>query len=108
MEFKFNLYLLDIFFTKNKKKEVQFNRYRRRLTQAKTIDDDVQNHKEYCNHLKALDEIQLAYRNKDFKLLCHLLDDEERYFGWTFISEKYGAKIETDFYRLKNLIISVN
>ena len=89
-----------------KKTEVQkqFKNYRQLLLNAKSFEPDKSLEKQYENHFHSLDKIETAFNNNDTISLAHLIEQESRSYGWSYLPNDYGEKVETAFWHLKKLI----
>lgn len=84
--------------------EKQFKNYRQLLQNAKSIETDKSLEKQYDLHLNWLDKIEIAFNNNDIILLTNLIEQESRSYGWSYLPNDYGEKVETAFWNLKKLI----
>ena len=83
----------------------KFKEYRQLLLNAMTIEKNVSFINQYSNHLEWLDKIENAFKNNDTALLTNLIEQESRSYGWSYLPNDYGEKVETAFWNLKKLIM---
>lgn len=88
----------------NTEVQKQFNVYRRLIQNAITIEKDISFNKQYSSHLEWLDKIENAFNNNDTVLLKNLIEQESRSYGWSYLPNDYGEKVESAFWKLKRLI----
>lgn len=105
---KFIQLILDIVIPKSDRVKKRIDAYRKALLSAIAIEKDVSVLKMYNDHLHYLDKIELAYKQKDIELLRDLFENETRYFGWTYLPNIIGDKVEKAFYHLKKTTIGAN
>lgn len=101
-DIKHNDNLLDVL--SNTEVQKQFAVYRQLLLNAKSIETDKAFVKQYDDHLNSVDEIIAAFNNNNTTLLTKLIEQESRYYGWSYLPNDYGEKVETAFWNLKKLI----
>lgn len=70
-----------------------------------TIEKDVSCINQYSSHLEWLDIFEIAFNNNDIALLTNLIEQESRSYGWSYLPNDYGEKVETAFWNLKRIII---
>ena len=92
------------------KSEVQkkFTIYRQLIQNAKSIENDKSFLKQYDGHLNSLGEIEIAFNTNDITLLTKLINEESRAYGWSYLPNDYGEKVETAFWNLKKLFTNNN
>lgn len=90
----------------NTKVQKQCKVYRQLLLSAKSIQTDKSFVKQYDDHLNSLDEIETAFNNRETALLTKLIEQENRYYGWSYLHNDYGEKVETASWDLKKLIMN--
>lgn len=86
----------------------QFTVYRHSIQNAKSIETDKSFIKQYDDHLNSLNEIETAFNNNETALLTKLIEQESRYYGWSYLPNDYGEKVETAFWNLKKIIVDNN
>ena len=69
------------------------------------IEKDVSFINQYSSHLEWLDKIEIAFNNNDTALLTNLIEQESRSYGWSYLPNDYGEKVETAFWNLKKIIV---
>ena len=85
--------------------DAQFKEYHKLLLNAKTIENDISYINAYTGHLNWLDKIENAFNNNDQSLLTSLIEQESRSYGWGFLPNEHGEKVEAAFWNLKRLIV---
>jgi hypothetical protein len=90
---------------RDKRIKRQLTIYRQLLLYSLTVEKDQNYINAYLRHIKTLDEIELTYNKKDKKLLTQIIESESRSYGWSYLPNKYGEKVESAFWNLKKLII---
>lgn len=70
-----------------------------------TIEKDTSFINQYSSHLEWLDKIEIAFNNNDTALLTTLIEQESRSYGWSYLPNDYGEKVETAFWNLKIIIM---
>jgi hypothetical protein len=105
-DIKHNDNLLDIL--GKTKVQKQFAVYRHSIQNAKSIETDKSFIKQYDDHLNSLSEIETAFNNRNTVLLTKLIEQESRYYGWSYLPNDYGEKVETAFWNLEKLIVDKN
>ena len=73
-----------------------------------TIEKDISFIKQYSSHLEWLDKIENAFSNNDTVLLTNLIEQESRSYGWSYLPNDYGEKVETAFWNLKKIIADID
>ncbi len=76
----------------------QFTVYHQLIQNAKSIETDKSLRKQYDDHLNSLNEIEAAFNNKETALLTKLIEQESRFYGWSYLPNDYGKKVETSFW----------
>ncbi len=79
--------------------------YRQLLLNAKSIETDKSFIKQYDDHLNSLDQIATAIDNKDTSLVTEIIEQESRYYGWSYLPNDHGEKVESAFWNMKKLIL---
>ncbi len=69
------------------------------------IEKDVSFINQYSSHLEWLDKIEIAFNNNDTALLTNLIEQESRSYGWSYLPNDCGEKVETAFWNLKKIIL---
>jgi hypothetical protein len=100
---KLNDRLLDAL--SNSEVQKQLATYRQLLINAKSIETDKSFVKQYDDHLNTLAEIAIAVNHNNMLLLTKLIEQESRYYGWSYLPNDYGENVETAFWNLKKLIM---
>ena len=83
----------------------KFKEYRQLLLDAMTIEMDASFINQYSKHLKWLDKIEDVFNSNDTALMTNLIEQESRSYGWSYLPNDYGEKVETAFWNLKKLIM---
>ena len=88
----------------SQKVQLKFKEYRALLSTALTIEKDISLINQYSMHLEWLDKIENSFENNDTALLKNLIEQESRSYGWSYLPNDHGEKVETAFWNLKKII----
>jgi len=80
--------------------------YIRGLIQSLATTSRAEDRTRYVSHLAAAARIFAALRSSDATAVEQLLADEERAFGWSYLSDKEGQAATTAFTRLCKILRS--
>ena len=69
-----------------------------------TIKMDASFINQYSKHLEWLDKIEYAFYSNDTAFRTNFIEQESRSYGWSYLPNDYGEKVETAFCNLKRLI----
>ena len=83
--------------------QLKFQEFRALLSTALTIEKDISLINQYSMHLEWLDKIENSFENNDTALLKNLIEQESRSYGWSYLPNDHGEKVETAFWTLKTI-----